>query len=230
MEWIAFFCAVRHEHYDYLENTLQEYDIGLYLMAAEVTPLAHQATDGQHFHFLVQMNDTDYHKFAKRVFSDKFKLAGRAGNGKARQYGRVKKIEDLERLAAYTVKDGNIRSNMSEEQLKTYKEQAFTLEEKKDFRDKLMQHLIVAVKDLVEYKKEQFLAHGYCQSKDRADYIKWRPVEVYAMIIKYYRNLEDKLPVTPAQIESHVRYFMMYCDQTYTDTEIAHSWCKMAIW
>ena len=230
MEWIAFFCAVRHENYDYLENTLQEYDIGLYLMAAEVTPLAHQATDGQHFHFLVQMNDTDYHKFAKRVFSDKFKLAGRAGNGKARQYGRVKKIEDLERLAAYTVKDGNIRSNMSEEQLKVYKEQAFTLEEKKDFRDKLMEYLIVSVKELVDHKKDRYFKFKQFQDKDGHADLKWKPVELYTMIIKYYRNLPEKLPVTPAQIESHVRYFMMYCDQSYTDNEIAHSWCKMVVW
>jgi len=112
MEYIAFMAAIAHSEFGYLEEILKEYDIGEYLIAAEVTDTAHTETKGEHFHFVVQMNDKDYHKFSKRVFIDKFKLRGKAIKDKPRQYGRVKKIEDFNRMCAYTIKDGNIRTNM----------------------------------------------------------------------------------------------------------------------
>jgi len=209
MEYIAFFCAVEHNHYDYLEETLKEYDIGLYLMAAEVAKDTHVATKGQHFHFLVQMNDKDYHKFSKRVFTDKFKLAGRAGNGKARQYGRIKKIEDLERLAAYTVKDGNIRSNMSDEQLKSYTDSAFKNEERKDFRDKVMQHLVTRFEEYHLCTKEKFYKDNGFNSV-KTYHIEYPMNTVRTFVINYYRSLPESLAVTKNQIDSHAVFFLMY--------------------
>ena len=150
IDYIAFMCAAYHYNYDYLEQTLKEYPIGLYLIAAETTTESHKETDGQHFHFLVQMTESDYHKYAKRCFKDKLKLRGQARDGKARQYGKVKKIEDIERMAAYTIKQGNIRTNMTESQLETYKKITFSTKDEITFEDLLVE--IEGLYEIVEVK------------------------------------------------------------------------------
>lgn len=207
MEYIAFFGAIKHNQTDYVLQILQEYDIGSWLLGLEVTKDAHKETNGEHIHFLVQMNDKDYHKFSKRIFIDKYKLRGKALKDKPRQYGRVKKIEDLSRMAAYTIKDKNIRTNMSEEQLEQYRAIAFQNQEKDDFRQ-----------DLMKYIEDQ-----YNISQKQDDYgvaIPWTFSQIGCCIIKYYRSLKDHLPVNKAQIESHIRYYMMYHNRIYTDLHI----------
>lgn len=116
-----FMCHIDHEHYDLLENTLKEYEIGEYVIGAETTP----DTGIQHFHFLVEMSSTEYHKYAKRIFKDKFKLRGRATKGAPRQYGKINDIKSLENAAAYTIKDGNIRTNMTQERISHLKELSY---------------------------------------------------------------------------------------------------------
>lgn len=140
-KYLAFFSAIKHEHFSYLENTIKEYDIGGYIIAAETTKDTHKESDGEHFHFLVEMSDTDYHKFSKRVFKDKFNLAGRAMNGHPRQYGKVSKIEKLDRMKSYTVKDGNFRTNLKEDEVKEITENSFKKEEKKSSRDEIINDL-----------------------------------------------------------------------------------------
>ncbi len=75
---------------------------------------------------------------------EKFKLRGKAKDGKSRQYGKVKEIDNVEKMAAYTLKDGNIRTNMSENDLEKYRSISYKKnEEKKLFMkvlDKLVQH------------------------------------------------------------------------------------------
>ena len=122
---ISFFCAVKHDHYDYLEEILTEYNIGTYIIGAEVADGTHKDTDGEHFHFYVEMSLKDYHKFSKRVFRDKFKLRGQARNGEPRQYGKVKNIESLERMKIYTVKEGKVRSNLTAEQLQVLMDKSY---------------------------------------------------------------------------------------------------------
>ena len=67
------------------------------------------------------MADSDYHSFAQRVFKKKHGLRGRAVKGDPRQYGRLKHIENLQRLKAYTIKDGNYRTNLSDVEINTIK-------------------------------------------------------------------------------------------------------------
>lgn len=141
MNYLAFMAAIPHTHFGYLEETLKEYNIGNYIIANEITTTSHKETNGQHFHFLVQMEDEDYHRYAKRVFKDKFKLRGRAAKDLPRQYGKVNKIENLERMKAYTVKSGNIRSNMPQEELDGYMEASFEREDKLKIKDELFQKL-----------------------------------------------------------------------------------------
>lgn len=141
MNYLAFFAAIKHSNADYLIETLTEYNIGTYIVGKEVTHDSHKETDGEHFHFLVQMEDTDYHKYAKRVFKDKFNLTGRATKGCPRQYGKVKNIENLERMKAYTVKSKNVISNMEQQELERIMEQSFEREDKLKIRDELFKKL-----------------------------------------------------------------------------------------
>ena len=134
--FIAFMGHMPLDDYDYLEDTLKEYDIGGYLIGAEVS-----STGVEHYHFLVEMTAEDYHLFSERVFRKKYKLRGRASKGQARQYGKLKEIRDFERLKAYTMKEGNIRTNMSEEDLANAREISFSKNEKIDLREKMLNAL-----------------------------------------------------------------------------------------
>lgn len=208
LEYIAFMCAVHHINFQYLEDTLKEYDIGLYLISAETTNDAHKETQGQHFHFLVQMTDKDYHSFSKRVFKDKFKLRGQAKDGKPRQYGRVKKIEDLERMGAYTIKQGNIRTNMTEKQLEAYKKITFVAKEQLNFEEELYTFLVNNAYDkdlcrkLVEYNK------------------------LAVLVINFVRNHKVKHSLTRQKIDKYVRFYQLhYLKEEMTDEQL---WVSMS--
>lgn len=142
MTFIAFFAAIPHEHFDYLEQTLQEYkSVTQYIIAAETSDDTHQDTSGQHFHFLTDMSLADYHRFSIRVFSKKFKLRGQAQKGQSRQYGKLKEIHDFHRMAAYTCKENNVRTNMKPETIQQYYQLSFIKTKEIDLRQKILTYL-----------------------------------------------------------------------------------------
>ncbi len=136
MDWIACMFHLEEEHAYYLEQTLLEYDIGLYLIGFEEDKYSH-------FHVMFQGDNKIYTNFSKKIV-EKFKLRGKAKDGKSRQYGKVKEIDNVEKMAAYTLKDGNIRTNMSEADLEKYRSISYKKnEDKKLFArilEKLYQH------------------------------------------------------------------------------------------
>lgn len=205
LEYIAFMCACRHVNYDYLEQTLKEYPIGLYLIASETTTEAHKETDGEHFHFLVQMTNHDYHKYAKRVFKDKLKLRGQAKDGNPRQYGRVKKIEDLTRMGAYTIKQGNIRTNMTEAQLEQYKAVTFTTKEEMTFEEELYEYMMnnsTVIVDNCPVKITGFKILGI-------------------QVITFARQYRRKQYINRMKVEKYVRYYQMhYLKEQIQDYEL----------
>lgn len=196
LEYIAFMCAAYHINYDYLEQTIQEYPIGLYLISAEVTPDAHNETNGEHFHFLVQMTDKDYHNFAKRVFKDKLKLRGQARDGKPRQYGRVKKIEDLERMAAYTIKQGNIRTNMTDAQLETYKKITFTTKDELSYEDELYEYLMANAYYHADHPRCGMKMTSYS--------------EIGLYVVKFVRTHKRKIYFNRNKLDKYVRFYQTY--------------------
>lgn len=108
-------------------NTLLTYKIGQYLVCGETTPY-------DHLHFMCEMSDETYHAFSKRVFKDKYKLRGRAVKGKARQYGKEKKIKDIEKALSYTCKMYKqhpelCKTNMTEATLTKYVEASYQKKE-----------------------------------------------------------------------------------------------------
>jgi len=192
MNYLAFMGALEHSHFDYLENTLKEYDIGSYIVSAEVSSTSHEATKGQHFHFLVEMTDQDYTRFSKRVFIDKFKLRGRAVKGLPRQYGKVKQIENLEQMKRYTVKDGNFRTNLTDIEIETLVENSFQKDEKKKIQDELMEILLEQFHNLewfdVRYGINDTLDYDECSR----NYIK-----ITRYIITWYLE-KDMRPPPPS--------------------------------
>lgn len=135
LPYVAFMAAIEHKHFDYVKQRLLEYEIGQYIIAKETTTQSHKETNGEHFHFIVQMTDQTYHNFSKSVFKDKFKLRGKAEKDKPRQYGRVSAIENQDHMIAYTIKDGNIDTNFTEEELIKYKAKSFQKKEVKEAND-----------------------------------------------------------------------------------------------
>jgi hypothetical protein len=196
MEYLAFMAAIPHIHFDYLEETLKEYNIGTYIIAAETCD-AHAETNGQHFHFLVQMSQQDYHKYCKRVYKDTHQLRGRPVSGKPRQYGKLTQIHNLEKLKCYTVKDKNIRSNMEQKELDVYLEKSFTRDEKNKFIDDLF-------KKLNEVKLQNWTTVRY-GIRDDIDYNasagNYRVI-CKEMIIFYIE--QDKQTPSPAAIKRNV--------------------------
>lgn len=196
MNYLAFMGALEHSHFDYLENTLKEYDIGSYIVSAEVSSTSHEATKGQHFHFLVEMTDQDYTRFSKRVFIDKFKLRGRAVKGLPRQYGKVKQIENLEQMKRYTVKDGNFRTNLTDTEIQELVENSFQKDEKKKIQDELMEILLEQFHNLewfdVRYGIKDSLDYDECSR----NYIK-----ITRFVITWYLD-KDMRPPPPSTYKS----------------------------
>jgi len=140
MKELMFMAHIDHEHIDYVEETLNNYDVGQYLIGLEGNNSPVQGCY-EHMHFLVEMDEKDYHKFSKRVFKDKFNLRGRATKGAPRQYGKIKHIDDVENAKTYTVKDGNVRTNMKQEELQKYIEKSYEKVEKQEFLDEIVEEL-----------------------------------------------------------------------------------------
>jgi len=177
-----------------LVQTLLEYDVGAYIVAKETTVNAHKESSGQHFHFFVQMSDKDYHRYSKRTFKDKFNLRGKALKDKPRQYGRVKKIENPERMAAYTVKDGDIVTNLTEDQLKKFKETSFQAKEQIEMKDKMFSEM---------KSKFRLLMTQYDIPREPT----FREMGVF--IIQFIRE-NAKHPLSKTQIERYVQEYRMY--------------------
>lgn len=134
--WNMFMAHIQHEDIDYIEEKLNEYSIRQYIIGMEISQ--HKV---EHLHFMVEMEDGEYHKFSNAIFKKKYKLRGRAQKGLARQYGKVKDIEDIEKAKAYTCKDQNIRTNMSDQDIKKLIEISYEKQDKKKFIEELYGYL-----------------------------------------------------------------------------------------
>lgn len=125
-----------NKHTELLE-TLQEYGIGKYLIAHEAEPYSH-------YHFVIEFMEEperNYHNFCKRIFINKYKLRGRALKDKPRQYGALKKIENIQRMMAYTLKEGNFITNIETNQIEKLIEISKQHTKYHTFREKLLKHL-----------------------------------------------------------------------------------------
>jgi len=191
MEWLAFFGCIFHEHFDEVKEALLSYPNEGWIISKEISPDAHHETNGEHMHFLVKMSKDDYHKFANRIFKKRFCLRGRAIKDSPRQYGRVKHIENLERMKAYTLKDGHFETNMTEAEIEPLQQLAHEENQEARFKKALMKHLQDNYKDdpysdngLSHHILNFYITHGEGRDPSRS------AVERYSRIfITYFSSL-----------------------------------------
>ena len=205
LDYIAFFCAVRHtsENEDYLVEMLKNYDIGSYMVVRETSPVAHKDTDGQHYHFLVQMSKDDWGRYRKRVFVDHFKLRGQAKDGLSRQYGKVNYLKDTERMAIYMCKDGLgavVSTTFTQEHLNAWYNQSFEKANDKTFKDKLVEYVSkhIDVSDIDKYVDDEW---------DRLRRVKSMIVKE---VVHFYRVEGSQKMITKAGLINFVNYYMVY--------------------
>lgn len=131
-----------------LEGLIQDYLTGSkkYIIAEERALDVHQETEGYHFHIVANMTSQSYANFVERYIKKMWKLNGSAKGGRAKQYGKVTKINDLDKMKAYTIKDNNFLTNYTENELQEWKKKAFPLKNPLDdmgFIEKVIHYLRV---------------------------------------------------------------------------------------
>lgn len=193
--WIAFMAAIKHEHREYMLQVLKEYDIGYYIISFETSNTSHVETSGEHMHFVVQMTEKDYHTLTIRVFKNKFGLRGRAADGKPRQYGKVKEIENLQKMKAYTLKEGDYVTNIPDEEIEMLYAMSSSKKEQEEQDDELMKHL-----GKIELRKEIY-DHDMDINYTRL---------CKGVIDFYIENNKSRKGLTRNGVEGIVRKFIMY--------------------
>lgn len=245
----AFFLAVRLDQLDYIEKLLIKY-IGEqpYLICGEIAEGTHIATDGEHMHIWCKMKDTDYHKFTK-VVKTKFKLRGTPGKkgtpdeGKCKQYGKISKIESVERLKIYYLKDQDeentmVRTNMSEKEIETLKARSFKKAENHQKWVKLctIAHKLIFEKleesnqkyydDNPTYTSEDGLYKIYGKNEEYQPYDKKSgyeclgkkgQIEWLAKVNYHHREIYDGLPMTKNTMMKLLFKFEQISDYDYIE-------------
>ena len=102
--FIAFMVRLPHERLEDLTTLIERHggEATRWLLAKEK-----DKEDREHFHGVVFMEDHEYDK-VQRHFREVWKLKGSARNGDTKEYGRVRKVKDKNKMLSYTVKDGNV--------------------------------------------------------------------------------------------------------------------------
>ena len=200
MKWIAFFGCIKHDYFEEVKDVLLQYPNEGYIISKEISLDAHKETHGHHIHFIVKMNEEDYHKFAKRIFKQRFGLRGRAQTDAPRQYGKVKHIENIARMKAYTLKDGHFETNLSDDEIVALQQLAFKKETKGDFYDGLMKYL-----------QQHFSNDPYSQDRGLS-----------SLIITYFiTHGEGRDPSRPA-VERYSRLFITYFSSLNVEQKIEY--------
>ena len=204
--------------YNYYESTLLEYDVQGYIISQEIAKDSHKRWDGGHYHFMAQMKDEDYHKFTKRL-KEKYKLNGRARDGVSREYGKVNKIEKLERAKAYTVKDGNYRTNLPEETIKKIYEESHEKDEIRSQSEELARLVCVEIENnRTCYDRRICMITPILETDDWLEWILyWRKLCIelsFRMGIKKIskRLINDALHVYITSEDDYIKqYRKLYC-------------------
>lgn len=126
----TFFIDSPLEKFDEIEETVKlSYGIEEYLIAFEATN--EKGEDKPHYHFIVFTTDKNLTNLLQHLVK-KYNLANKSGQkGGRRKYGRLKQpIKNLERLKIYCSKEGNVRSNYTEEVLTDLYKKSFKKDDK----------------------------------------------------------------------------------------------------
>lgn len=116
---ITFYAHLPLEELDNLEKLLLKYiNAGKYLIAHEESAIKHIS----HFHVIAEFEELgQWDMFRNAVLIKKYKLSS-----KNKQYGKVKKINDVNKMISYILKDqGPKRTNLQAELIEEYLEASY---------------------------------------------------------------------------------------------------------
>jgi len=185
--WVGCMYHLEEQHFDYLEKTLQEYDIGGYIIGHETDPYPH-------FHIAFEeLSENQYINLNKKIVNN-FKLRADSKKGKRKQYGKINQIKDIEKLKSYTVKDGNYRSNLSSSQMAEIIERSFKKTKKKEWLDTCLEYI-------EEYPKLFRETHV-----EKSNFVEYLDIDERLGKQLILFHLEKEVRFTYNQIKSMVRY------------------------
>jgi len=203
---IAFMCAIPHDQSSNLLKYIEPYiDVsGRLIMSMETSSTSHIETQGQHFHFFADMDETKYKNFSTKYFVRHYQLRGKAlADDKPRQYGKVKEIKNEDRMISYTLKSKDLNNiyykNFDLKTIEDYMQQSFQKENKKDFKTELMNFLCD--------HRDNFY---HSDEDDDYHHCKFRFHTVEEHIIQFYIDKEINKPVSRSQVKSWTTTFLMY--------------------
>lgn len=99
----AFYAAIPHNDLPIVLSFLKEYS-SFFLVTCEICQVSHKATDGEHMHFFMTGSDDSYRNLINRL-KKRFQLSGKAVKGAARQYGKIRKLDNVSQYLSYILKD-----------------------------------------------------------------------------------------------------------------------------
>lgn len=202
---IAFMCVLPHDQSSNLLKYIEPYiDVSSRLiMSMETSTTSHIETEGQHFHFFADMDEEKYKNFSTKYFVRKYKLNGKAKDGKPRQYGKVKEIKNEDRMISYTLKSKDLNNiyfkNFDLKTIEQYMQESFQKEEKKDFKTELMTYLCIHRDNFYHIDEDDDYFHS------KLDFQK-----IEKAIIQYYIDKEIYKPVSRPQVKAWTTTFLMY--------------------
>ncbi len=123
---LTFYCTLPLQEIDALETAILGYlsDESRYLIAHEISTVKKIS----HFHVIAEMDKHQYENFRNNVLIKRYQL-----KSKNKQYGKVKKINDVNKMISYCLKDdGERRSNIPEDEIKIFLENSYKKSEDRD--------------------------------------------------------------------------------------------------
>ncbi len=124
VKWQSGFFCVAHVHVDDIHARVKNWTRGYYLLSKEIANDAHWLTKGEHYHVVAQMTNDDWHSLSSAI-KNKYKLNGKAVDGVGRQYGKVKCINDVEKMITYCMKDKDYETNLPSEEVIRLEDKSF---------------------------------------------------------------------------------------------------------
>jgi hypothetical protein len=123
---ITFYVNLPLDELENLETALISYthEDDKYLIAHEVSAVKKKS----HFHVIAEIDNNQYEHFRNNILMKRYQL-----KAKAKQYGKVKQINDVNKMISYCLKDdGPRRTNLADEDVKDFLEKSFKKPQDRD--------------------------------------------------------------------------------------------------
>ena len=145
-------------------------------------------------HFMLRSEDDTaqkYHTMVMSLFRNRYKLRGKAVKGASRQYGRVKKIEDMDKMLSYTTKDENVIYKVND---RKWLEECIKNSYKKEEKNTMWKEFIGAMDEWVKV----YYGSGDNYYIDRNDLVQ--------QVIQEYMKIYDRPPPKSTIVKAVMRY------------------------